>query len=81
VFNTSLLLHLELGNMVDMAEVIAVASLHRKESRGAHSRRDFRQRDDENWLKHILVRCTPEGPSLDYFPITTTRWQPEKRAY
>jgi hypothetical protein len=32
-------------------------------------------------LKHILVRYTPEGPSLDYFPVTITRWQPEKRAY
>jgi succinate dehydrogenase / fumarate reductase flavoprotein subunit len=81
MFNTSLLLHLELGNMLDMAEAIAVTSLHRKESRGAHSRRDFPQRDDENWLKHILVRYTPEGPSLDYFPVTITRWQPEKRAY
>jgi len=81
MFNTSLLLHLELGNMLDLAEAIAAASLHRKESRGAHSRRDFPQRDDENWLKHILVRYTPEGPSLDYFPVTITRWQPEKRAY
>ena len=81
MFNTSLLLHLELGNMLDLAEAIAMASLHRKESRGAHSRRDFPQRDDENWLKHILVRYTPEGPSLDYFPVTITRWQPEKRAY
>ncbi len=81
MFNTSLLLHLELGNMLDLAEAIAVASLHRKESRGAHTRRDFPERDDENWLKHILVRYAPEGPSLDYFPVTITRWQPEKRAY
>lgn len=81
MFNTSLLFHLELGNMLDVAEAIAAAALHRTESRGAHSRRDFPQRDDENWLKHILVRYTAEGLSLDYFPVTITRWQPEKRAY
>jgi len=81
VFNTSLLFHLELGDMLDLAEAMTVAALHRKESRGSHSRRDFPERDDENWLKHILVRYTPEGPSLDYLPVTITRWQPEKRAY
>jgi len=81
VFNTSLLFHLELGDMLDLAEAMTVAALHRTESRGSHTRRDFPERDDENWLKHILVRHTPEGPSLDYFPVTITRWQPEKRAY
>jgi len=81
VFNTSLLFHLELGNMLDLAEAIALAASHRKESRGAQFRRDFPQRDDEEWLKHILVRYTPEGPSLDYSPVTITRWQPERRVY
>jgi len=60
---------------------MAVAALHRKESRGAQFRRDFPQRDDENWLKHILVRYSPEGPSLDYCPVPITRWQPERRVY
>ncbi len=81
VFNTSLLFHLELGAMLDLAEAMTVTALDRTESRGSHTRRDFPERDDENWLKHILVRYTPEGPSLDYFPVTITRWQPEKRAY
>jgi succinate dehydrogenase / fumarate reductase flavoprotein subunit len=81
VFNTSLLFHLELGNMLDLAEAMAFAPLHRKESRGAQFRRDFPQRDDEEWLKHVLVRYTPEGPSLDYSPVTITRWQPERRVY
>jgi succinate dehydrogenase/fumarate reductase flavoprotein subunit len=81
VFNTSLLFHLELGDMLDLAEAMTVTALHRTESRGSHTRRDFPERDDENWLKHILVRYTPEGPSLDYTPVTITRWQPEKRAY
>lgn len=81
VFNTSLLFHLELGDMLDLAEAMTVAALHRTESRGSHTRRDFPERDDKNWLKHILVRYTPEGPTLDYSPVTITRWQPEKRAY
>ena len=81
VFNTSLLFHLELGDMLDLAEAMTVTALHRTESRGSHTRRDFPERDDENWLKHILIRYTPEGPSLDYTPVTITRWQPEKRAY
>jgi succinate dehydrogenase/fumarate reductase flavoprotein subunit len=81
VFNTSLLFHLELGNMLDLAEAMAFAPLHRKESRGAQFRVDYPQRDDEEWLKHVLVRYTPEGPSLDYSPVTITRWQPERRVY
>jgi succinate dehydrogenase/fumarate reductase flavoprotein subunit len=81
VFNTSLLFHLELGNMLDLAATIALAALHRKESRGAQFRRDFPERDDENWLKHTVVRYTAEGPSLDYSPVTITRWQPERRVY
>ncbi len=80
-FNTSLLFHLELGNMLDLAEAITLAALHRKESRGAQFRRDYPERDDENWLKHTLVRYTLEGPSLDYLPVTISRWQPERRVY
>jgi succinate dehydrogenase / fumarate reductase flavoprotein subunit len=81
MFNTSLLFHLELGNMLDLAEAIAVAALNRKESRGAQFRRDFPERDDENWLKHTVVRYTLEGPSLDYSPVTITRWEPKRRVY
>jgi len=81
MFNTSLLFHLELGNMLDLAEAIAVAALARKESRGAQFRRDFPERDDENWLKHTLVRYTPEGPSLDYSPVAISRWEPQRRVY
>jgi succinate dehydrogenase / fumarate reductase flavoprotein subunit len=81
VFNTSLMFHLELGNMLDLGQAIAQAALHRKESRGAQSRLDYPQRDDENWLKHILVQYTPEGPSLRYSPVNITRWQPEARTY
>ncbi|MBI2912855.1 MAG: FAD-dependent oxidoreductase [Chloroflexi bacterium] len=81
VFNTDLMFHLELGNMLDLAQAIAISALNRQESRGAHSRRDFPQRDDENWLKHSLCYYTAEGPRVDYSPVTITRWQPAERKY
>jgi succinate dehydrogenase/fumarate reductase flavoprotein subunit len=81
VFNLELLSVIELGFMLDLAEVIALGALQREESRGAHSRRDFPERDDQSWLKHTLVRRTADGPKLDYGPVTITRWQPERRVY
>ncbi|RMG76584.1 MAG: FAD-binding protein, partial [Chloroflexi bacterium] len=54
-FNTDLMEAWELGCMIDLAEVTALSALQRKESRGAHSREDFKDRDDENWLVHTLV--------------------------
>jgi len=81
VFNTDLIQTLELGFMLDLAETMTLGALERKESRGAHSRRDFRERDDQNFLKHTVARHTPDGPKLEYAPVTITRWQPERRAY
>ena len=80
-FNTSLLFTLELGFMLDCAEVIAVSALERRESRGAHNRTDMPERNDEEWLKHILVRHSPDGPQVDYQPVVITNWEPQKRAY
>ena len=81
VFNTNLLFALELGCMLDTAEATCFSALARKESRGAHYRTDMPDRDDENWLKHTLVYDTPEGPRIDYAPVTITRWKPEVRSY
>jgi succinate dehydrogenase / fumarate reductase flavoprotein subunit len=81
VFNFELLSVIELGFMIDLAEVIALGALQREESRGAHSRRDFPERDDAAWMKHTLVYQTPDGPRLEYAPVTKTRWEPEKRVY
>ena len=81
VFNTEIVSALELGHMLDVAEAVAVAALDRKESRGSHTRTDFPARDDENFLKHTLVRFAPQGPKLDDKPVTITRWQPEERKY
>ena len=81
VFNTDLVAALELNYMLDCAEVIIASCLARQESRGAHTRTDHPKRDDENWLKHVVVYQTDEGPAIDYLPVIITKWQPELRQY
>ncbi len=80
-FNLDLLRTLELGGMLDVAEAMAAGALARKESRGAHSRLDFKTRNDADWLKHTLAHHTPDGARLDYEPVAITKWQPEERKY
>jgi succinate dehydrogenase / fumarate reductase flavoprotein subunit len=82
LFNTDLLFHIELGYMLDCAELITKSAIERKESRGAHTRLDFPNRDDENWLKHIAYTKQPDGSDkMSYIPVTITEWQPEERKY
>ena len=81
VFNYELQDALELENMLKVSEVIVFSALNRKESRGAHFRSDFPERNDEEWLKHSLVSVTPEGLKADYKPVSITRFTPEKRRY
>ena len=81
VFNTDLIFALELGFMLDCAEAIAISALERKESRGAQSRLDYPNRDDDNWLKHIVVTQGELGPELSELPVTITKWTPEERKY
>jgi fumarate reductase flavoprotein subunit len=80
-FNTEVISALELDFMLDVAEAVAHSALKRKESRGSHTRTDFPKRDDENFLKHSLAHRTPEGPRIEYLPVTITRWPPEERKY
>ena len=80
-FNTNLVFTLEQGFMLDCAETIVLSGLERKESRGAHTRTDMPERDDENWLKHVLVSQGPEVPSVHYLPVVITQWAPEVRVY
>ena len=80
-FNTNLLFTLELGFMLDCAEAIVLSALERPESRGAHYRTDMPERDDENWLKHVLVARGPEGPAIEYQDVVITEWPPQVRAY
>jgi succinate dehydrogenase / fumarate reductase flavoprotein subunit len=81
VFNTELLNAWELGNLLDVSEIVTVSALNRKESRGGHSREDFPQRDDKNWLKHTLIRKKNGKLEIDYKPVTITKYQPKERVY
>ena len=80
-FNQELQETLELGNLLDLAEVAALSALGRTESRGAHSREDYPKRDDANWLKHTLACRSAEGIVLKYKPVTISRFQPKERKY
>lgn len=80
-FNRDLLDALELGHMLDLAEVITMGALHRQESRGAHFREDFPERNDATYLVHTLVRHTDKGPQVFEKPVTITRFQPKERKY
>jgi succinate dehydrogenase / fumarate reductase flavoprotein subunit len=81
IYNSNLYHALELENLIDLAEVTVMGALAREESRGAHSRRDFTTRDDENWLRHTLVWKTDSEPRLDEKPVTITTWKPVERKY
>ncbi|HEX8120156.1 MAG TPA: FAD-binding protein [Solirubrobacteraceae bacterium] len=82
VFNQDVLGAIELGYMLDCAEAIVVSAIERKESRGAHTRMDFPDRNDDEWLKHITVSANGgDVPEIAYSPVTITQWQPEERKY
>lgn len=81
VFNTELTAALELGSLLDVAEAVAHSALLRRESRGSHSRSDYEERDDENFLVHSLAYRTDGEPRIDYQDVVITRWQPEERKY
>ena len=80
-FNTNLMFTLEMGYMIECAESIALSAIERTESRGAHTREDMPERDDENWLKHILVTKKDEGHEISYRDVVITDWQPTVRQY
>ncbi|WP_133912792.1 succinate dehydrogenase flavoprotein subunit [Streptomyces sp. NBC_00582] len=85
-FNTDLLEAIELGNLLDLAEVMAVSALARKESRGGHYREDYPNRDDVNFMRHTMAyrEVGADGTDsvrLDYKPVVQTRYQPMERKY
>jgi len=81
IFNTELLNAWELGNMLEVAEVITNCALNRKESRGGHSREDYPERDDQNWLKHTLVSTKDGKTKIGYKPVVITKYKPKERTY
>jgi succinate dehydrogenase / fumarate reductase flavoprotein subunit len=80
-FNTDLLEIIELGNMLDLSLITATSAIARQESRGAHSREDFPERDDAIWLKHTLGFLEQDTVRLDYKEVDTSLWKPKPRTY
>ncbi|SNR67261.1 FAD-binding protein [Desulfurobacterium atlanticum] len=81
IYNLELINYQELLNMVDVAEVITFSALNRKESRGAHFRTDYPERDDKNFLKHTLVKRVGEKLDLYYRDVKITKYKPVERKY
>lgn len=81
VFSGELTNSLELEAMLELAEAVLTAAKARKESRGAHVRSDYPERDDNKFLKHFLVTKGSRGPKLSDGPVTITKWQPKERKY
>jgi len=86
-FNTDLLEAVELGFLLDLAEVVVVGALAREESRGGHFREDFPLRDDVRFLKHTMAYLRPAATGdgtevrLGSKPVVVTRYQPMERKY
>ena len=81
-FNTELTSALELGYMLDVAAVALRSAAQRTESRGAHQRTDYPERNDEQFLVHSLAHRTEDGKTrIEYLPVTITKWPPGKRVY
>jgi succinate dehydrogenase / fumarate reductase flavoprotein subunit len=81
IFNTELLNNWEVGNMLDVADVVAACALNRQETRGGHSREDFPKRDDQNWLKHTLAWRRDGEIEIGYKPVVITKYEPKERVY
>lgn len=81
-FNRDLLDAIELGHLLDLAEVITLSALNREESRGAHSREDFPERDDQKFLVHTMaLHNAVKGPQIFSKPVNITKFEPKERKY
>jgi len=81
IFNYDLLETLEMESLLGLSEAMVACALERTESRGAHYREDYPERDDTNWLKHTLIQKRDHGYTLFYKPVTITRFEPKVRTY
>jgi succinate dehydrogenase / fumarate reductase flavoprotein subunit len=80
-YNSDILGILELENLLDLSLITAASAVNRKESRGAHSREDYPDRDDPNWLKHTLASLDGNDVKIDYKDVDTSIWEPKPRKY
>ena len=80
-WNTELIEALELRNLLIVGETILTSALNRQESRGAHSREDYPQRNDEEYLRHTLAYYSPTGIEISYMPVVINRFEPQERKY
>jgi succinate dehydrogenase / fumarate reductase flavoprotein subunit len=80
-WNTEIVEALELRNLLVVAELILTSAINRQESRGAHSREDYTQRDDTNFLKHTMAYYSQAGIDLSYMPVSITMFEPQERKY
>ena len=83
-FNTARIEALEMQNLFEVAEATAITANERKESRGAHARDDYTERDDDNWLKHSIYFAETKEVSkrdVNYRPKTVQAFQPMVRSY
>jgi succinate dehydrogenase / fumarate reductase flavoprotein subunit len=81
IYNTNLRDTLEIGNMIELAQVVVAGALARRESRGSHAMLEHPRRDDAGFLKHTLAYRTADLPRIAYAPVAVTRWQPTERKY
>jgi succinate dehydrogenase / fumarate reductase flavoprotein subunit len=80
-YNTNFINVMEIDSMLRTAEVVVIGALNRRESRGAHARTDYPNRDDVNFLKHTLAYFRSDGPKMSWSPVTFTRYAPVERKY
>ncbi len=80
-FNQSLIHTIETGYLLDLAATMVDGAIARTESRGAHSRTDFPERDDENWMKHTISYLEDDKIRLDYSEVAVTKYEPQVRSY
>ncbi len=80
-FNSNLRDALEIGNLIDLADVVVEGAINRKESRGAHAMIEYPKRDDDNFLKHTIAARSEGDVKISYIPVTITKWKPVERVY
>jgi succinate dehydrogenase / fumarate reductase flavoprotein subunit len=80
-YNSGLLELLELHNLLDLSLITAASANHRKESRGAHAREDYTERDDTHFLNHTFCQLEGVNVTFETKPVDLSVWEPKARTY